>query len=49
MIEIKEQLQQYDITQLDENSYNKVKELNSKIKNLQNYLEMWGIWFKEVK
>lgn len=49
MIEMKEQLQQYDITQLDENSYNKVKELNSKIKNLQNYLEMWGIWFNEIK
>ncbi|MBS6642552.1 MAG: DUF4935 domain-containing protein [Clostridiaceae bacterium] len=49
LIEMKERLQQYDITQLNENSYNEVKELQIKIKDLQNYLEMWGIWLRDTK
>lgn len=46
MMEMKEKLQEYDIALLDEIGYNEVKELNSKIKKLKGYLEMWGIWFK---
>lgn len=47
LMKLKERLYQYDISQLNEQEYIEIKELNSKINDLKNYLEMWGIWFKE--